>query len=102
MSTLQLSLERDIWTIKYGKNGNISSYNYTMTDLFSNAKPDPGDSYEHWSETLEAKSGDIVFISISGYKDADCIIWVDGKEVIKSTFKSSSRIGEAICQYQLP
>lgn len=101
-STLQVSLERDIWTIKYGHNSNVSSYNYTLTDLFSQKKPNPGDSYKHWSETIEAKSGDVVFLSVSGFKGADCIILVDGSEESKSSFSSSSRIGEAICQIELP
>ena len=93
--------DAEIWTIKWGKNGNISSVLYTAEDLLKGLAQGPD---VRWSETLEGQSGDEILLSISGEEvvgeeEAHCVILVNEDQVTESTMKGK---GEAVCRYKLP
>lgn len=83
------------WTIEWGKNGSISSTQLSDSDIKHEPK---GIYYTLWTEEFTALQGDTIHFSVKAH--ADCVIVVDGEDVVVSTSESSDT--SAVCEYQLP
>ena len=97
-STLVFFMYSDIWTIEWGKNGNVSSFQYKRWDLEEHSFSGPG-YWVHWEKIIQVKPGDLLMVSVYGETGADCIILIENEQVIKSTMSGG---GKAVCEYEIP
>ena len=92
----------DLWEISWGRNANMSSLTYTALDVYEHNFQGPGYRV-HWTQTIEAASGDTVTLTLQGYPEtpaADCAIVVLGEDVSVATKGDGG--GKAICESRLP
>ena len=88
----------DIWDIKWGINGILSTAAYTEIDLVANNFQGPGYRV-HWRKKIQAMSGDEIKFVVTGTFAAECLIIVDGVKMISDSLVET---GTAKCKYTIP